>query len=222
MRYPAMYPALFLERLNRFTARIQIEGRTCLAHVKNTGRLRELLLPHTPVYVQHCDSPIRKTAYDLISVCRQDGSWVNIDSQAPNAVLAEFLPQLFPDRAIRPEYTWQDSRFDFRVGDRILIEAKGVTLLGEDGIARFPDAPTDRGIKHLQGLTQAKEEGWEPYLIFVLAMKGARGLSPNDRTHPQFGDALRRAAESGVHILAFDCLVSPDSLVIDQPVPVLL
>ncbi len=220
--YSSIVPGVFRERLNRFTARVEIQGQTESVHVKNTGRLRELLLPGAPVFLQHCEAPQRKTAYDLISVRRQDGALVNIDSQSPNKVLGEYLPRLFPDQIVRPEYTWEDSRFDFKVGDRVLIEVKGVTLLENEGVARFPDAPTIRGVKHIEGLIRAKSSGWDPYIVFVLAMKGARYFAPNDATHPEFGNALRRAEQAGVRILAFDCLVTSDSLTIDQPVPVKL
>lgn len=227
MQYSAVEPAVFLERLNRFTALIEKDGQTVYCHVKNTGRCRELLLPGVPVYVAHCPSPSRKIDYDLITVCK-GGHLVNLDSQAPNAAVLEWLPQsgLFvPGVQIRPEYTWGDSRFDFMAedpeGKRCLLEVKGVTL-EENGIARFPDAPTLRGVKHIEGLIRAINEGLDACLLFVIQMKGVRELRPHDQTHPQFGEALRRASLAGVRILAYDCLVRPDSLTLDQSVPVRL
>lgn len=227
MRYSSVEPAVFLERLNRFTARIEKDGQTVYCHVKNTGRCRELLVPGVPIYVEHCPSPSRKTAYDLITVCK-GSRLVNLDSQAPNAAVLEWLPDsgLFgPDTRIRSEYTWGDSRFDFMAegpdGKRCLLEVKGATL-EENGVARFPDAPTLRGVKHIEGLIRALSEGLDACLLFVIQMKGVQELRPHDQTHPEFGEALRRASLAGVRILAYDCLVRPDSLLLDQPIPVRL
>ena len=222
MKYDNILPAVFLERLNRFTALIRINNEVVRCHVKNTGRCRELLLPETPVYVQHCPSETRSTAYDLITVCKRDGSLVNLDSQVPNKVVLEWLKAQDSALQLRPEYTWGNSRFDLFIHQHALMEIKGVTLLTENGIARFPDAPTLRGVKHVEELIRAKEEGFDAYVFFVLQMKNVKELRPNDITHPEFGVALRRAHKAGVQLLAYDCMVTPDSIRIDQPIPVVL
>ena len=222
MKYDNILPAVFLERLNRFTALIRINNEVVRCHVKNTGRCRELLLPETPVYVQHCPSETRSTAYDLITVCKRDGSLVNLDSQVPNKGVLEWLKAQDSALQLRPEYTWGNSRFDLFINQHALMEIKGVTLLTENGIARFPDAPTLRGVKHVEELIHAKEEGFDAYVFFVLQMKNVKELRPNDITHPEFGVALRRAHKAGVQLLAYDCMVTPDSIRIDQPIPVVL
>ena len=222
MKYEHILPAIFLERLNRFTALIRIGNEIHRCHVKNTGRCRELLMPETPVYVQHCPSSTRSTAYDLITVTRSDGTLVNLDSQAPNKLVLEWLQAQDPSLQLRPEYTWGNSRFDLLINQHALMEVKGVTLLTEDGIARFPDAPTLRGIKHVEELIRAKAQGLDAYIFFAIQMKNVTQLRPNDATHPEFGDALRRAQQAGVGILAYDCIVTPDSVHIDQPIPVYL
>lgn len=224
MTYDRILPGTFLDRPNRFIAHIEINGKIETVHVKNTGRCKELLRPGVRVYVQHCPTPTRKTQYDLIAV--EKGSLlINMDAQAPNKVFAEwaaagnFLPGL---TAIRPEYTWEDSRFDFLLEDArgpYYVEVKGVTL-EEDGEVRFPDAPTERGVKHLRGLQRAVEQGMRAAVFFVIQMKGPTSFRPNDATHPAFGAALREAAESGVGVYAYDCLVTPDTLELDAPVPV--
>lgn len=226
MRYQAVEKGRFLARPNRFIAHVEVNGRTEVCHVKNTGRCRELLLPGAAVYLEPSANPARKTKYDLIAV-EKGGLLINMDAQAPNKVFGEwaaagnFLPGL---TLIRPEYTWEDSRFDFLLEDgqgKIFVEVKGVTL-EEDGEVRFPDAPTERGVKHLRGLARAVEQGHRAAVFFVVQMKGAARFRPNDATHPAFGAALREAAENGVGVYAYDCLVTPDSLAIDAPVPVLL
>lgn len=226
MNYPNIHEAIFLRRPNRFIAQVEIDGREETVHVKNTGRCRELLVPGSTVYLVKSDNPSRKTAYDLVAV-RKGERLVNMDSQAPNHILAEFLPNsgLFSDKAqIRPEYTHGDSRYDFLVVDglkRHLIEVKGVTL-EENGIARFPDAPTERGVKHIQGLIRALEEGYECWICFVVQMEGVSALYPNDRTHAAFGAALRAARQAGVRIKAFGCRVLPGKAEISYDIPVIL
>ena len=224
MRYENVCEGRFLLRPNRFIAHVEVAGRTEICHVKNTGRCRELLVPGASVYLERSSNPARKTRYDLIAV-RKGPLLINMDAQAPNRVFGEwaaaggFLPGL---TAIRPEFTWEDSRFDFRLEDGdgpVFVEVKGVTL-EEDGEARFPDAPTERGAKHLRGLLRASEQGLRAAVCFVIQMKGPRVFRPNDRTDPAFGRALREAATAGVQVLAVDCRVAPDALTIDGPVPV--
>ena len=226
MRYHAVSQGRFLDRPNRFIARVELGGETVVCHVKNTGRCRELLVPGAAVYVERAANPGRKTLYDLIAVEKQ-GLLINMDAQAPNKVFGEwaagggFLPGL---TGIRPESTWEDSRFDFLLeGGQgpCFVEVKGVTL-EEGGEARFPDAPTERGVKHLRGLQRAAAQGWRAAVLFVIQMKGVTHFRPNDATHPAFGAALREAASHGVEVYARDCLVTPESLVLDAPVPVLL
>ena len=225
MRYQNIEQGFFQKRLNRFSAIVTLSGREELVHVKNTGRLGELLLPDKPVYLQRCaDFSKRKTKWDLIAV-ESDGQIVNIDSQAPNRVFNEFLQSgaFRKDiRRVRPEVFYGDSRFDFQLELKHAvqwIEVKGVTLLRDDA-AYFPDAPTERGIKHIHGLIHAVAEGYEAALVFVIQMKRARVLRPNDQTQTAFGEALREAAKAGVQILAYDCVVTGDGLIVDAPVPV--
>ena len=226
MRYEKMEPAVFLERPNRFVADVEQAGRREICHVKNTGRCRELLVPGAELYVQRSDNPARKTALDLIAV-KKGSQWVNMDSQAPNKAAAEWLRQGglgCREITIRPEYKYGDSRFDFFLeadGRKAFMEVKGVTL-EEDGIARFPDAPTERGVKHIRELIRCLDAGYEAYVFFVIQMKGVRAFEPNDRTHPAFGEALREAAKKGVQILAYDCVVRPDEMSIDQRIEVWL
>ena len=224
MRYQAIQRARFLARPNRFIAHVDLDGRTEVCHVKNTGRCRELLTPGAAVYLETSSNPARKTKYDLVAVEKGD-LLINMDAQAPNKVFGEwaaagrFLPGL---TAIRPEFTWEDSRFDFLLEDaqgKIFVEVKGVTL-EEDGEVRFPDAPTERGVKHLRGLRRAAAQGHRAAAFFVVQMKGPVRFRPNDATHPAFGAALREAAGNGVDVYAYDCLVTPDGLTLDAPVPV--
>jgi len=231
MKYHNIVKAEFLSRPNRFIAKVSLFGREETVHVNNTGRCRELLLPGTTVYLEKTKNPNRKTKYDLIAVekKRMDTSplLVNMDSQIPNALAAEWITQsgIFSEKArVNREVTYGSSRFDLYIEDgsrRAFMEVKGVTL-EEGGRASFPDAPTLRGIKHIQELCRAAEEGYEAYILFVIQMKEITSFSPNDVTHKAFGDALRLAAENGVKILAFDCKVEPDFLTIDSPVPVKL
>ncbi len=222
MKYENIVPGIFLVRPNRFIAHVEINGAVEICHVKNTGRCAELLIPGARVYLQRSDNPARKTKYDLIAVYKGD-VLINMDSQAPNKAAAEFIPRLFENvTLVKPEARHGDSRYDFYIEAgvrRIYMEVKGVTL-EEDGVAMFPDAPTERGVKHLGGLVSCVEEGYEAAVLFVIQMKGVREFKANVRTHPQFGEALRRAAGAGVQVYAMDCVVAPDELVIDKPVPV--
>lgn len=226
MTYPNSIPARFLSRPNRFVAQVELDGVETTVHVKNTGRCRELLVPGARVWLVKSDNPSRKTAYDLVAVEKGD-RLINMDSQAPNAVFGEwaqarcFVPGL---TLLKPEYKHGDSRFDFywEAGDRKgFVEVKGVTL-EQDGAVYFPDAPTQRGIKHLHGLTTCLDEGYEAAVCFVIQMEQAYFFSPNDETHPAFGEALRQAHAAGVRVLALSCSVTPDSLSISAPVPVRL
>jgi sugar fermentation stimulation protein A len=225
MRYQRVIPGKFLSRPNRFIALVEVGGETVVAHVKNTGRCKELLVPGVTVYLQRADAPARKTLYDLIAV--EKGSLlINMDAQAPNKVFAEWARSgvLSGLTLLRPETTWGSSRFDFyweSAAEKGFVEVKGVTL-ERDGGAYFPDAPTERGVKHLKELAAARQQGYQAAVCFVIQMKGVDFFSPNDETHPEFGDTLRMAARSGVDIWAYDCLVTPDTLSIDAGVPVRL
>ncbi len=227
MQYQHVKEGRFLSRPNRFVARVLLDGAEEVVHVKNTGRCRELLLPGARVYLALGDNPQCKTRYDLIAV-EKGPLLVNMDSQATNRVFGEwagaghFRAGL---TLLRPETVWGNSRFDFywedASGCRGFVEVKGVTL-EEKGHARFPDAPTLRGVKHLEELARCRAEGCEAAVCFVLQMGGMKDFAPNDVTHPAFGDALRRAAAGGVNVLAMECAVTPDSLIITHPVPVRL
>lgn len=225
MRYENIVTGQFKSRPNRFIAMVEIDGKIEKCHVKNTGRCRELLLPDAEVYLEKSGNPQRKTAYDLIGV-KKGELLINMDSQAPNKAVKEWLEEeaYFKHVTfIKPECKYGNSRIDFYLeteeGRKIFIEVKGVTL-EEEGIARFPDAPTERGIKHIQELQQAVAEGYEAYILFVIQMKEIRQFEPNDRTHQAFGDALREAQKHGVSILAYDCVVTRDSMRLDSPVKV--
>lgn len=228
MKYNNTLKAELIKRINRFVALVKIGNQIETVHVKNTGRCKELLLPGATVYLTKSENLNRKTAYDLISVFKDSANKiVNIDSQAPNQLIAEWLKDsnLFSrDVKIRREVTYNDSRFDFYVTDnerKAFIEVKGVTL--EDGtVALFPDAPTERGVKHLRELVSATEKGYEAYIIFVLQMKGPKTFTPNKITHNAFAETLRYAKDKGVKTIAVDCIVDIDSIVIDTPVEVVL
>ena len=226
MNYERIRKAFFIERPNRFIAYVQLDGEKETVHVKNTGRCAELLVPGAPVYIQESVNPARKTKWDLIAV-EKGKRMINMDSQIPNKVVQEWIEggNLFPDvRLVRPETTYGNSRFDLYVeaGDsRIFIEVKGVTL-EEDGVCRFPDAPSDRAVKHMEELVRAKKEGYETYVFFVIQMKDVRYFTPNTDTHPAFAEALKKAAAAGVKILAYDCEVTSDSITIREPVDVVL
>ena len=225
MRYKNMVPGIFLARPNRFIAHIEIEGNVEICHVKNTGRCRELLPQGASVWCQKSDNPNRKTQYDLITV-RKDHRLINMDSQAPNAAAKEWLLAggLGEITELKPESTHGGSRFDFsfqKDGKQCFLEVKGVTL-ENDGICAFPDAPTQRGTRHLHGLTQAAQDGYGAYVLFVIQMADVLYLRPNDATDADFGNALRSAAAAGVELLAMDCDVAKDSMTIRNPVPILL
>ena len=231
MQYASVIRGQFCSRPNRFLAVVRIGGQEEIVHVKNTGRCRELLIPECTVYLSRSDNPNRKTKYDLIAVEKQrEGKpplLINLDSQIPNAAAAEWLEtgSLFSANAVfRREVTHGSSRFYFSIMDvniQSFLEVKGVTL-EQDGIALFPDAPTLRGVKHLQELTACQQAEIPAYLLLVIQMKEIRAFRPNDAMHPQFGEALRRAAAAGVTLLARDCIVTPDSITIDAPVPIQL
>ncbi len=225
MRYNNMVPGIFLRRPNRFIAHILINGKEEICHVKNTGRCRELLPEGAQVWCQESSNPARKTRFDLITV-KKGHRLINMDSQAPNAAAKQWLLSggLGSITDLQGEYTHGDSRFDFSFlldGKRCFLEVKGVTL-ETGGVCAFPDAPTQRGVKHLKGLAQAAKDGFGAYVLFVIQMSDVQYLRPNDDTDPAFGAALRMAKESGVQILAMDCAVTEDSMVIRTPVEVRL
>lgn len=226
MHYSNIQRATFLRRPNRFIAHIEVDGREEVCHVKNTGRCRELLTYRATIYVEHHDNPNRKTKYSIIAVEKGD-LLINMDSQAPNKVVGEWLLEKEPFgkvKLLKPECTYGSSRFDFYLeteAEKIFIEVKGVTL-EEDGIVRFPDAPTERGIKHLEELRACVGVGYKAAVIFVVQMEGMQHFEPNDRTHPQFGEALRQARKAGVEVLAYECKVTPSSLEISKSIPVVL
>ena len=218
-----MVSGVFLARPNRFIAHVQIGGQVEVCHVKNTGRCRELLPAGAEVWCQESDNPARKTKYDLITV-RKGDRLINMDSQAPNAAVREWLLAggFGEISELRPETVHGDSRFDFsflKDGRRCFLEVKGVTL-ENDGVCAFPDAPTERGSKHLRGLARAAEEGYGAYVLFVVQMEKVRYLHPNDGTDPAFGKALREAAEAGVQVMALDCKVTPGSMILNESLPV--
>ena len=227
MQYKTILKAVFLSRPNRFIAHVKLKNETVIAHVKNTGRCKELLVPGCTVYLAVSDNPARKTLYDLIAVekAREGGEplLINMDSQIPNDAAAEWLPVsgLFSENAvIRREYTHGDSRVDLYVEDgarRAFIEVKGCTL-ERDGVALFPDAPTERGVKHLRHLARAVSEGYEAYLLIVIQMKGVTVFRPNAATDPAFARALSEANRAGVKLLCMDCSVTPGEMKIDAPV----
>ena len=214
--YEKTVEASFLRRLNRFTAEVLLEDRIETVHVKNTGRLSELLLPKAKVTLQKAEDPERKTAYDLISVYKPKLKWVNVDSLAPNLLMKQYLENLNVYDVIRPEYAYGDSRIDFymeRNGEKYLREVKGCTLQSEiPGIGLFPDAPTERGIKHLKELTRASQEGFICSIDFVIQMTGVHLVYPNMQTSPEFGTALREAAKAGVGVACLSCHVEADRI----------
>lgn len=217
MEYADMVPGVFLARLNRFVAQVEIGGTVETVHVKNTGRCRELLPPGAKVFCQRSDNPARKTQYDLITV-EKNGMLINMDSQAPNIAAGEWLRSggLGEITDLRAETVHGDSRFDFsfrKDGKPCFLEVKGVTL-ESDGICAFPDAPTERGTKHLRGLIRAVQEGYGAYVLFVIQMERVRWLHPNDSTDPAFGQALREAAASGVQVLAVRCCITEKSMTV--------
>lgn len=224
MQYGEVVSGVFISRPNRFIAHIDVAGESVVCHVKNTGRCRELLLPGAKVWLERGTNPKRKTAYDLIAVQKGD-KLINMDAQAPNKVFAEWAAQFEPKlQSLRGEYTYGQSRLDFCITTEEglhLVEVKGVTL-EEDGHTRFPDAPTERGIKHLHELIRAVEEGHRASAVFVIQMEDVTDFAPNDMTHPAFGAALRQAAAAGVQIVAVNCRIAPDKLEILDRIPVIL
>ncbi len=237
MTYQDIHPAVFLSRPNRFIARVELDGAVETVHVKNTGRCRELLVPGCTVYLEGSANPRRKTKYDLVAVEKARTGLppllINMDAQAPNRVFGEWMAAgkgadlgLPRPALLRPETAWGNSRFDFyweesETGRKGFVEVKGCTLEA-GGRALFPDAPTQRGVKHLRELTACREAGYEAAVCFVLQMAGMDVFSPNDATHPEFGAALREAARAGVKVLAVECGVTPRSLVMTRPVAVAL
>ena len=226
MQYDNILPAVFISRPNRFIAEIEIDGKPEICHVKNTGRCKELLTEGARLYVQKSDKPERKTKYDLISVIKGD-LLINMDSQAPNKVFGEWVSNgnfIKDVTLLKPECKYENSRFDFYIeaGERkIFAEIKGVTL-ENNGIAMFPDAPTQRGVKHVKELSECVRDGYEAYIFFIIQMKHCRYFTPNRITHPEFAKALAEAEENGVNIIALDCTVTPDELNIDSYVDVRL
>ena len=220
MKYERIYEGRFISRPNRFIANIEIDGKEQVCHVKNTGRCRELFIPDAKVFVQKADNPERKTAYDLISVYKGD-ALINVDSQVPNKVFAEWVmtSKYFGENVfIKPECKYKNSRFDFYIeaGQRkIFVEVKGVTL-ENDGVVSFPDAPTERGVKHLCELMDACGEGYEAYVFFIIQMKECKYFTPNREKHPEFADAVKKAADRGVIIKALNCNVTRDSICADK------
>ena len=216
IHYENTVPAIFVRRVNRFVAEVLIDGNTEKVHVKNTGRLKELLMPKAKVILQRAADPNRKTAYDLISVYKPGLKWVNIDSLAPNELMKQYIMSLDYD-VVKPEYTFGDSRFDFymeRRGEKYLTEVKGCTLAADTrrGIGLFPDAPTERGVKHLDELAAAAKEGYHCQIAFVIQMNGIHMVFPNNDTQPEFGQALTRAAKAGVQVACYGCHVEADSI----------
>lgn len=226
MQYTSIQEGIFRARPNRFIAEVEVNGTIQKVHVKNTGRLKELLIPGIAVFLEESSNPNRKTRYDLIAV-QQTDRIVNIDSQIPNALAYEWIQQgnLFQNlQLLKREKTYGASRFDLYAeheDKKAFLEVKGVTL-DCDGIARFPDAPTERGVKHVTELQHCIQDGYEAYILFIIQMKGIQAFSPNEITHPEFAEALRNAKEAGVHILALDCNVTKDSINIDSSIPVIL
>lgn len=221
MQYNHIEPAVFLSRPNRFIALVRQQGEPFRVHVKNTGRCAELLAPGSTVYLERSENPNRKTTCDLVAV-QKGGLLVNMDSAAPNAAAGEWLAAggLGQLEVLKAEYRLGNSRFDFyaeQAGQRLLVEVKGCTL-EENGVARFPDAPTLRGLKHVRELTALAAQGWRCCVLIVIQMKGIHTFQPNWATQPAFGLALREAAAAGVKLLAYDCRVAPDRMTLDQPV----
>jgi sugar fermentation stimulation protein A len=222
MKYENITEGVFLSRPNRFIANVLIDGREEVVHVKNTGRCRELVIPGVKVFLEKSNSTERKTKYDLVAVYKGDVLY-NIDSIAPNKVFGEYITTFFNDvKLVKSECKYKNSRFDFYVeyeDKKAFVEVKGVTL-ENGGVASFPDAPTQRGVKHINELISAVENGYKAYVVFVIQMKGVHKFTPNDVTHKEFGDTLRKAQQSGVEIIAVDCIVKDDEIYIDIPVPV--
>lgn len=228
MRYDPIHTGIFRSRPNRFIAHVEIDGKEEVVHVKNTGRCKELLVPGATVYCERSGNPNRKTAYDLVAVEKETPKGkllINMDSQAPNAAAGEWLESggLYPDvTTVKAEQTFGSSRFDFyveRPGEQFFLEVKGVTL-EKDGVVLFPDAPTERGVKHIRELIRCRRTGYGAYLLFVVQMAEAEYFTPNRETHEEFADVLAEAQRCGVKILAYTCDVTPDGMKIAKPIPV--
>ena len=222
--YDEVLTGTFLRRPNRFIAHVQTENGIEICHVKNTGRCAELLVPGAEATLAVGKNPGRKTRCDLVAVQKGD-LYINMDSQAPNQAAAEALPRLFPGLSmLKPEAVFGASRLDFYLEQgekKTFVEVKGVTL-EENGMALFPDAPTERGVKHLKELENCLREGFGAAVLFVVQMKGVTCFAPNRKTHPAFADALIHAKENGVQVMAYDCDVEPDSMTMRDPVPIRL
>ncbi len=222
MKYENITRATFIRRPNRFIAEVELDGKKEIVHVKNTGRCKELLLPGSEVYLTAPGNSDRKTKYDLVAVRKNNGVLFNIDSQAPNKVVKEWLSAQAFDKVI-PEYKYGDSRIDFYMEkelpsgetEKFLMEVKGCTL-EIDGVGYFPDAPTERGVKHIRELMKAKEKGYRTALAFVIQMDGVSEVRPNVDTHPEFGEAFDEAKEAGVEVFFLTCHVEPDTLKINS------
>ena len=224
MKYENVFEGVFVKRPNRFIAIATIDGKEEVCHVKNTGRCKELLIEGTKVFLQKSDNPSRKTNYDLIAVCKEN-NFINIDSQAPNKVFYEWVKSsgYFDNiTMIKPECRYKNSRFDFYIetnDKKIFVEVKGVTL-EEEGLAKFPDAPTERGIKHIKELAECIKEGYEAYIFFIVQIPGIKHFTPNAEMHPEFADELIKAEQLGVNVKAVNCNVLPDTLEINDFVKV--
>ena len=224
MKYDNIERAVFRSRPNRFIAQVDLQGHTETVHVKNTGRCKELLVPGAEVILEKSANPARKTRYDLICV-NKSGRWINMDSQVPNKAAVEWIRKggLFPEEVtVKQEKTYGNSRFDIYVESeqrKAFVEVKGVTL-EDHNIARFPDAPTERGVKHVEELIRCMKDGYEAYLLFVIQMKGITLFEPNWNTQPAFGEVLQRAQKAGVNLIARDCLVTEDTIEIQDPVEI--
>lgn len=226
MRYDNIHKGTFLSRPNRFIANVEIDGKAEVCHVKNTGRCKELLVEGCTVWLEHSDSGSRKTAFDLVAVEKGD-RLINMDSQAPNKAVGEWLREKMPfgeGFLVYPEKKYGNSRFDFYLESqdkKIFMEVKGCTL-EKDGVVLFPDAPTLRGVKHIEELSHCIDEGYEAYIMILVQMSNVKYFTPNYVTHPEFGEALEKASRKGVKILCYDCNVTPDSMTVGKPVSVKL
>lgn len=231
MKYNKVKKGIFIRREKRFIGYVEVDGKVEKVHVKQTGRCEELLIFGVTVYIETALNPDRKTKYTLIAVIKPNGRLVNIDSQIPNKVFHEALdcgfelPGFHGPYGITPETTYGNSRFDFKLlssdGSQAWVEVKGATL-EEDGVVLFPDAPTQRGLKHVRELIKAAKEGYHTYIVFIIQMHDVKHFEPNMRTHPEFGDALREARKSGVEVLAFDTIVDENSIKLNESVDVIL
>lgn len=226
MRYDNIHKGKFLSRPNRFIANVEIDGKAEVCHVKNTGRCKELLIEGCTVWLEHSDSESRKTAFDLVAVEKGD-RLINMDSQAPNKAVGEWLREKMPfgeSFSVYPEKKYGNSRFDFYLESqdrKIFMEVKGCTL-EKDGVVLFPDAPTLRGVKHIDELSHCLDEGYESYIMILVQMSDVKYFTPNYDTHPEFGEALEKASRKGVKILCYDCNVTHDSMTVGKPVKVKL